>query len=40
LQKAAHASLEVPVEKLDAAQLRDEISKPDGYVLRRPEHWR
>jgi uncharacterized LabA/DUF88 family protein len=40
LQKAAHASLEVPVGNLDAAQLPDEVTKPDGFVLRRPAQWR
>ena len=40
LQKASHASLEIPVETLDAAQLPDEVTKPDGFVLRRPERWR
>ena len=40
LKRAAHASLTVPVGKLDAAQFPDEVTKPDGYVLRRPANWR
>ena len=40
LKRAAHASLTVPVDKLDAAQFPDEVTKPDGFVLRRPQHWR
>lgn len=40
LKKAANASLTIPVDKLDAAQFRDEVTKPDGFVLRRPAHWR
>ena len=40
LKKAANASLTIPVEKLEAAQFPDEVAKPDGFVLRRPAHWR
>jgi uncharacterized LabA/DUF88 family protein len=40
LQKAANASLTIPVDKLDAAQFPDEVTKPDGFILRRPAHWR
>lgn len=40
LKKAANASLTIPVDKLDAAQFPDEVTKADGFVLRRPAHWR
>lgn len=40
LKKAAHASLTISENQLDAAQFPDEVTKPDGYVLRRPAHWR
>ena len=40
LKKAAHASLMISEDQLDAAQFREEVTKPDGFVLRRPERWR
>ncbi len=40
LKRAAHSSLTVSAEKLEAARFPDEVAKPDGYVLRRPAQWR
>lgn len=40
LKRAAHASLTVSEGKLDAAQFPDKVTKPDGFILRRPATWR
>ena len=40
LASAATASFVIGRKKLADSQLPDEIAKPDGYVLRRPEKWR
>ena len=40
LKRAAHASLTVSADQLDASQFPEEVTKPDGFVLRRPARWR
>ena len=40
LRAAATASLVIGRKRISDSQLPDEIAKPDGYVLRRPERWR
>ena len=40
LRGAATASFVIGRKKLADSQLPDEIIKPDGYILRRPERWR
>ena len=40
LSAAATASLVIGRKRISDSQLPDEIAKPDGYVLRRPERWR
>jgi uncharacterized LabA/DUF88 family protein len=39
LAAAADVSFTIGRAKLAAAQMPDEVTKADGYVLRRPEHW-
>ena len=40
LRAAASASLVIGRKRISDSQLPDEIAKPDGYILRRPERWR
>ena len=40
LRAAATASFTIGRKRISDSQLPDEIAKPDGYVLRRPERWR
>lgn len=40
LRKAAHAHLTIGHGTLGKSQLPDEITKPDGFVLKRPGVWR
>lgn len=40
LSNAATASLVIGRKRISDSQLPDEITKPDGYVLRRPQRWR
>jgi uncharacterized LabA/DUF88 family protein len=40
LKKAANASLRISERVLQESQLPDEVQKPEGYVLKRPERWR
>jgi uncharacterized LabA/DUF88 family protein len=40
LESAANASFTIGRKKLLDSQLPDRITKPDGYVLERPPHWR
>ncbi len=40
LQKAAHASFTIGHGVLKSSQFPDEIVKPDGFTLHRPENWR
>jgi uncharacterized LabA/DUF88 family protein len=40
LERAANATVKIPVKKLDASQFPDAVVKPDGHVLRRPALWR
>ena len=40
LSNAATASLVIGRKRISDSQLPDEIAKPDGYILRRPERWR
>ena len=40
LKRAANASTRVGLDSLERSQFPDAVPKPDGYVLRRPEHWR
>ena len=39
LQKIAHASFIIGRKKLLDSQLPDKVTKPNGYVLRRPPEW-
>ncbi len=39
LAEAANVSFTMGRAKIAAAQLPEDIEKPDGYVLRRPSHW-
>jgi uncharacterized LabA/DUF88 family protein len=39
LRRAAHAFIHIERTHLLASQLPDTITKPDGYVLKRPAHW-
>ena len=40
LANAATASFVIGRKRISDSQLPDEIAKPDGYILRRPERWR
>ena len=40
LRRAAHVTLFIESSHLSKSQLPDEITKPDGYVLRRPDKWK
>lgn len=40
LSKAAHGHLVLGVDKLRISQLPETITKPGGYVLRRPDTWK
>lgn len=40
LRQAASASFTISRKKLAESQFPDEVTKPDGYVLRRPDRWR
>lgn len=40
LKRHASGHLTIGEDKLRASQLPEQISKPDGFVLRRPAHWR
>lgn len=40
LSSAATASFVIGRKRISDSQLPDEIAKPDGYILRRPERWR
>ena len=40
LQRAASAFLIIGRRKLAQSEFPDEVTKPDGSVLRRPAHWR
>jgi uncharacterized LabA/DUF88 family protein len=40
LAGAANAEFTIGRKKLHDSQLPDQITKPDGYVLERPPHWR
>lgn len=40
LADAAHASFTIGRKRLADSQLPDQVVKPDGFVLNRPEHWR
>ena len=40
LSAAASASFVIGRKRISDSQLPDEIAKPDGYILRRPERWR
>ncbi len=40
LERAASASFPIGRRKLALSQFPDEVTKPDGYVLRRPANWR
>ncbi len=39
LRKAVHNFIRISPGHLEASQLPDEITKPNGYVLRRPATW-
>jgi uncharacterized LabA/DUF88 family protein len=39
LEKAANFSFTIGRRNIAAAQLPEEVPKPDGYLLRRPKHW-
>lgn len=39
LEEASTASFTIGRAKIAAAQLPEEVAKPDGYLLRRPRHW-
>ena len=40
LKQVAHAHFVIGRNKFRDAQMPDEITKPDGYVLQRPSSWR
>ncbi len=40
LHRAAYKSLYIERHHLNASRLPDEITKPDGFILRRPAEWR
>jgi len=40
LQKFANATFIIGRKKLSESIFPDEVTKPDGYILRRPERWR
>lgn len=40
LKRHANGYLTIGEDKLRASQLPDQISKPDGFTLHRPAHWR
>ncbi len=40
LEKTANASFRIGRKKLQDSQFPDEVTKPDGYVLKRPASWR
>ncbi len=40
LKRAATASFTIGRRRLAQSQFPDAIQKPDGYILRRPTHWR
>jgi uncharacterized LabA/DUF88 family protein len=40
LGRAASAYFTIGRRKLALSRFPDEVKKPDGYVLRRPSHWR
>jgi len=40
LQQAASASFPIGRRKIALSQFPDEVTKPDGFVLRRPQSWR
>lgn len=39
LRQAAHNFFRITLDHLEASQLPDEITKPNGHVLRRPASW-
>ena len=39
LKKAAHASFMVSTRVLEASVFPDQVTKPDGFILRRPTQW-
>lgn len=39
LKQHANGHLAISENKLRASQLPEEVTKPNGFVLRRPEHW-
>jgi uncharacterized LabA/DUF88 family protein len=39
LQNQAHASFIIGRKKLLDSQLPEEVTKPDGFTLRRPDEW-
>ena len=40
LKRASHASLKISEGQLSASQFPEDVAKADGFVLKRPEHWR
>lgn len=40
LKKAANGYLHIGEDKLRQSQLPPEVSRADGFVLKRPEHWK
>lgn len=40
LAKAANASLPIGEAKFRQSQLPDEVLRSDGYILKRPQHWK
>ena len=40
LESAAHAYLRIGRKKFQDSQFPDAVTKPDGYVLKRPPSWR
>jgi len=40
LKRAANASFSIKTEVLERSLFPEEVTKPDGFVLRRPREWR
>jgi hypothetical protein len=40
LEKIAHSSFTIGRKKFAGSVFPDEITKPDGFVLQRPDHWK
>lgn len=40
LKRRANGYLTIGEDKLRASQLPDQLTKPDGFTLQRPAHWR